>query len=303
MTAATKTAPSRLRATMAWTALVAGSAAAVLVLHRIGNDPSFSVEWHRLWAWLGEHSVERTLLGLGRAAAFALVCWLAASTLLYTAARATRVPALIRGVEWMTLPAVRRLAGRVVAMSLTVSTLATPTAVFAAGEPAMPDPAEHAAVVAVEPAPRYVPVPAGDAPIAPPTDDESDGYVPTPAGTVEAAPPPIAVTPRPLFAGALDSGPGRSVAAEAIGPEVQSATSAAAVAAERTVRPGDHLWGIAAGHLREALGRSPSDAELATYWAHVVDVNRSGLRSGDPDLIFPGELVICPPVADVGISG
>lgn len=299
MTSVTELAPSRPRALLTWTALEAASLVAIVVLLRLGNDPAFSVEWHRLWSWLGEHSAEHSLLGLGRVAALALVSWLAGSTLVYTAARATQVPGLIRSVEWMTLPVVRRLAGRVVAATLSVSTLATPAVALAAGEPTVPDSAERAAVVAVEPAPRYVPVPAGDTPIAPPAEDEGAGYLPTPAGHPETAP----VSPRPLFAGALDPGPGRNAAAQAIGPELRPAPAPAAdTAAERTVRPGDHLWGIAEAHLSEVLGRSPSDAELATYWAHLVDVNRSGLRSGDPDLIFPGEVVSCPPIAEVGME-
>jgi nucleoid-associated protein YgaU len=167
----------------------------------------------------------------------------------------------------------------------------------------VPDPAEPAATVTVEPMPRYVPVPAGDAPVAPPSEDEGGGYVPAPAGAAEVAPPPIAITPRRLFAGALDPGPNRSVAADAIGPELPppAPATAADVPADRTVRPGDHLWGIAKAHLNQVLSRSPTSAELATYWAHLVHVNRAGLRSGDPDLIFPGEVVTCPPVRDAGI--
>jgi nucleoid-associated protein YgaU len=143
-----------------------------------------------------------------------------------------------------------------------------------------------------------VPVPAGDTSIAPPSEDDGVGYVPTPAGTPETAP----VSPRPLFAGALDPGPGRNAAAEGVGPALRRAPALGAdIAAERTVQPGDHLWAIANSHLYERLGRSPSDAELATYWAHLVHVNRPRLRSGDPDLIFPGEVVTCPPITDVGI--
>lgn len=64
--------------------------------------------------------------------------------------------------------------------------------------------------------------------------------------------------------------------------------------------PGDHLWRIATVALAGATGRDPaalSAAEIAPYWAEVVTRNRERLRSGDPDLLFPGEVVVLPDVA------
>ena len=64
---------------------------------------------------------------------------------------------------------------------------------------------------------------------------------------------------------------------------------------------GDNLWAIAAGHLAEATGRSPealTEAEVAAYWLALMEANEGRLRSGNPNLIFPGEIVICPPVGD-----
>jgi hypothetical protein len=68
---------------------------------------------------------------------------------------------------------------------------------------------------------------------------------------------------------------------------------------ERTVHrhvvaPREHLWSIARQALAERLGRDPTDAELVPYWRRVCDWNRSTLRSGDVDLVFPGELVEVP---------
>ncbi|MBW3618833.1 MAG: hypothetical protein KY461_01195 [Actinobacteria bacterium] len=66
-----------------------------------------------------------------------------------------------------------------------------------------------------------------------------------------------------------------------------------------TVAEGDHLWLIAARALAAARG-VPVDAlpshDLARYWADTVAVNRSTVRSGDPDLVFPGEVVRLPPI-------
>lgn len=63
---------------------------------------------------------------------------------------------------------------------------------------------------------------------------------------------------------------------------------------------GDNLWTISRDHLAAATARRPSDLsdhEIATYWLRVIAVNRSSLRSGNPDVIFPGELIMFPPVS------
>jgi len=65
------------------------------------------------------------------------------------------------------------------------------------------------------------------------------------------------------------------------------------------VRAGDNLWLIARASLMQASGRRPGEAEIARYWHAVIAANRSTLRSGDPSLIFPGEIVALPPPAAV----
>ena len=60
------------------------------------------------------------------------------------------------------------------------------------------------------------------------------------------------------------------------------------------VEKGDHLWKISA----RALGRPASDRAIGPYWLEVIDINRPHLRSGDPDLIYPGELVTLPEVSE-----
>lgn len=59
------------------------------------------------------------------------------------------------------------------------------------------------------------------------------------------------------------------------------------------VRRGDHLWKISAKYLDQ---RSPETA-IAPYWREVVDVNTPRLRSRDPDLIYPGEVVELPQIS------
>jgi nucleoid-associated protein YgaU len=62
------------------------------------------------------------------------------------------------------------------------------------------------------------------------------------------------------------------------------------------VRRGDHLWSISKGRMETVLRAAVEDAEVAPYWRRVVEMNRPRLRSGDPDLIFPGETVLLPAV-------
>jgi nucleoid-associated protein YgaU len=62
---------------------------------------------------------------------------------------------------------------------------------------------------------------------------------------------------------------------------------------------GDNLWTIAGDHLAEARSGGagePTTREVAAYWLRVVDANAPNLRSGDPDLIYPGETVVLPPI-------
>jgi nucleoid-associated protein YgaU len=71
-------------------------------------------------------------------------------------------------------------------------------------------------------------------------------------------------------------------------------------ASSHRVVPGDNLWTIARDHLAEVRRRPAtqlSDREIAAYWLKVIKANRARLRSGDPDLIYPGEPIGLPPVA------
>jgi nucleoid-associated protein YgaU len=58
------------------------------------------------------------------------------------------------------------------------------------------------------------------------------------------------------------------------------------------VERGDHLWKISARHLNGVAPQNP----IAPYWREVVTINTPRLRSGDPDLIYPGEIVDLPAI-------
>jgi hypothetical protein len=64
---------------------------------------------------------------------------------------------------------------------------------------------------------------------------------------------------------------------------------------EVVVRHGDSFWRLAARHEEERLGRRPSEVEVGAYWQELVAANRSRLVvPGDPDLIFPGQVLTLP---------
>lgn len=65
-----------------------------------------------------------------------------------------------------------------------------------------------------------------------------------------------------------------------------------------TVAPGDNLWVIAERALHRTGAPHARAADIAPYWRRVVEVNRDSLRSGDPDLIHPGETIELPPPSE-----
>lgn len=305
--------------TAPWLATLAACAGSIYALHQLGNVEGFGVPWSDLWGWLGSHGPEVVLMAFARVAGLVLAYWIAASLVVSTAAHASRIPALIVSVEWLTLPAIRRLAERSVAMSLSVASV---TAVaFGPALVSLPeDEAPRAVAMAYDGGgtgvAEYVPVPAGDeifrsideqlpAPEAagsPATGTEADdgpvsapdaSYVPIPAGAhVEI---PLAPTAR------FNEAPPRLIHPASADPSA-AAARAADQAFEHSVVRGDNLWTIAEEHLSTVLDRVPTNPETATYWSHLIEVNRQRLKSGNPDLIFPGEVVVCPPAADVGIG-
>ena len=115
-------------------------------------------------------------------------------------------------------------------------------------------------------------------------DDEP--VVRAPETPARETPAPVETAPIPRSAPGPPSPPPRS-------------TPPPSTPRSRVVAPGDNLWLIARASLTEALGGRPRDADVARYWHAVIAQNRSTLRSGDPSLIFPGEIVTLPPASTV----
>jgi hypothetical protein len=68
-------------------------------------------------------------------------------------------------------------------------------------------------------------------------------------------------------------------------PPPAASPPASAPGGTHRISPGEHLWSIAASRA----------ADVAPYWRRLVALNRPHLRSGDPNLVYPGETIELPP--------
>ncbi|SRR5712692_3909463 len=249
--------------------LVGVEVGSVPALKRLGSLPYLTTPGASISAWEGwlrSTAPQDAVISVLRLVATGCAWWLLATTVLYLAARVIRIPVprLLGALEWTTPAPIRRLVDRAVALSM-VATLAGAGAAFAsAGGP--PDPAPVVVVVDGQPG---VLLPPGARP-----------------GTLPA-PTPQPPAPRPPVPAVTGSG----------GPP-PAGTSGPDPASHRVV-PGDNLWKIAAERLGLGLGPgvTVSNGRIAPYWLEIVQRNRAGLRSHDPDLIFPGETVALPPAS------
>jgi hypothetical protein len=236
--------------------------AMVAALIALGRRPEMAVPVGHLGAWLRDGEPATVVVAVVRGIALVGAAWLLGSTLLYLAASLSRVPGAMRAVGWTTLPSVRRAVDAVCAASVATAVVLAPSV---AGAARASDP----------PSASLVRDGHGDG--------RSDGHgggighlpadpTPTSRPTPPSAPPPTTAAPVPAPADA---------------------------ALEVVVAAGDNLWLLAARHLATVSGRSVGDVpdgEVAPYWERVCDANRARLSSGDPNLVFPGERVVLPPV-------
>ena len=218
--------------------------------------PSFPVEL------IGDPGgpLEPALAAALRLAGLGAGYWLAGSTVVYFIGLLAGMPGAFRAIRWATIAPLRRLIDGVVTGALVASI----------GVPAS---------VAIALAPGYVPVPAGDRP----ADDTLSGNDLQPEIPVEEDPaiPPPWLQPNP--APSLIEPPFNGLSVT--GAEI-----------EVVVRSGDHLWGLAEQRLSEVRGSGVSDSEVALYWLKVIAANLPRIRSADPDLIYPGEVLVLPAV-------
>jgi len=238
-------------------AMVVGLEAGALVwLLSLGRRSWLRIRWSEFGTWLRVTPTDDALAAFVWLVTLGCVVWLAGSTLLYLAARASRVPALIGSVEWMTLPAIRRVSERVFGAILVASTMA-----------AIP--------VRADPPPPVIIVSDTDGAFLPPG---ISGRVPEQPrefeDSIDTNAPPLPAFPNKNPA-TLDEGRPTEVA----------------------VQTGDNLWIMCRRHLTDALGRRPTNEEIAPYWRKVIMHNEPNLISRDADLIYAGEVIAMLPTS------
>jgi nucleoid-associated protein YgaU len=205
---------------------------------------------------LGERSLEVALGSAARLLGLVIVYWLLGSTVLYALAALARLPRALRAISPLTWRPLRRLIDGGLASSVAIAMALPSTATVAPG---------------------YVPVPASDPPTATTTTTLD---IDTPGSVVMS--PPVDILYLPIEPASAPV-------------QVAPATSRSAVETEHVVvMPGDNMWLLAERRLRNMLGREAADHEVAPYWLAVIGANKDRIRSGDPDLIFPGEVLVLP---------
>ena len=244
--------------------LIAFEVGAIATLHAIGGVEWVQIPWHRLGDWLLQTPADESLPALLRIVALVLTYWLAISTALYALAGMARIPGAIHAIEWATFPAVRRVIDGTAALTIMAATVAGPTA------PAIANDGPEPVIVEIGqdglPIPPFVDAEDSAPESTLPQGAARIGWTPTPAGTpapATVAPPNMAMTEP----------------------------------ARWTVAPGDNLWTIAERHLGAFSATEADLPDVGDYWRRVVVANQDVIRSSDPDLIYPGEVVVLPPVA------
>jgi hypothetical protein len=273
--------------------LLAGEAIAVVALHRLGGVDGFAIPRHDVGRWLQQSTSEEVLLASVRLVALVAAWWLLGTTVLYVAARVARLHGAARALGWATLPAVRRWMDRAAAVSIVAATALN------VGRPAAADPPP---TTSPEPAPVVVDVDHRDparVPARPPSRVRTGQAVDSPpAPTV----PPTGTTSLPPMTAPIvppTAPPPLAPIVPAVPPAPPAPPPAPAAGATHTVTGGEHLWSIAAARVAGATGKPPVDlspADIAPYWLRVVELNRHRLRSGNPNLVYPGEVVELPPL-------
>ncbi len=245
-------------------------------LHRLGETPWLKVEWGRLGHWLEVTPPIDALLSGTRLVGLWCGWWILLSTCFYLAAGLCGASAALRLASPLTLPFIRNLSARVVVGAVAISTLGTAVPVTASSNP---------------------PVVTGlwESYPAPPA--FSGGPLPV------SHPPAPLPDPRPLpFPGfnlvkTPDQRP--QPGTEPSIPPAPTRIERIAPGEDYHIQPGDHLWNIARRMLAGSMPTPPTNRQVAAYWVDLVEANRDTIRSGNPDLIYPGEKLVLPQIRHI----
>ncbi len=247
-------------------ALIGFEAATIVALHRLGSLGWMSVPWSSVQTWLEVAPIEDVVAASLRSIALVVAYWITLSTVAYALARALRLPKLIAATAWATLPPIRRVIDRAIAITVTTAVLASPIAPALANEP--PPTTEPVIFqISEQGVPTPVSPPLIDPTLITPPGVEGAGYTPRPAG----------------------------------GVVIGAQTSETLGEVSYQVIKGDNLWTISQSHLRAAFpDREVEVAEISVYWRQVIELNTPTLQSNDPNLIYPGEQIVLPPIVQGG---
>lgn len=259
-------------------AVVVACAAAIPWLGTLGTAPWARIDTADPWRWVTSTPAEDVVAALLRVAALALCWWLLGALLLAVGARLVGWRPALAAADRLSPALVRRVADRLTGgMLLVSSVLGSPAAALASpGGTTVPTGASAFVPPGAVPPSARQSAPGGSG-------DHQGGDSLPPGLSVPVADPPPAVAPPA-------DGPTSS---HRPGPR-----PARGEARRVRVRPGDHLWSIALAELARRRGAPAGDlatVDVAAYWASVVEHNRTRLRSGDPDVVLPGETILLPP--------
>ena len=274
--------------------VLAAEAAAVVALDRLGRVAWLAVGWHDLAGWLRVTPAEDALAAVLRSGALAAAWWLLASTVLCLLARLSGLRGAVRLADGLALPVVRRLTQRVAAVGLSAG-LMLGQAATAGAEPVVvpPDAQAVSTMDGDRSGSQGNPLPQRARSRSP---DRAQGSSPGQrsrsrsrdgAGDDRARPRPARLVP------------GRAAHRQAAATDRRAAPVSQRgdhrPADRYRVRAGDHLWAIAQRQVA-VDGADDSTAVVADYWLRLVEAATPVLRSGDPDVIHPGELIALPPL-------
>lgn len=253
--------------------------AVTFALHRLGEVRWLSVDWPNLRQWLSSTPPDDALLAASRMVGLACGWWIIASTVFYVAARWSRTAPGIRIATPLTIPFIRNLCTRLLMGTVVATTLggSLPSA-------ASTDPPAATWYDSALPVPVPIPQPGPSAPLEEPLGLDPFRF-PHPVLKLDSRPIGPLREPVPF------SGSGDQIARSRTLYSIEHPTPGA----RYRIVPGDNLWTIAQRAVSQALGQPPTIHQTAPYWVDLIEVNHEAIRSGDPNLIFPGETILLPP--------
>lgn len=265
--------------------MLALPALGAMALHRLSAFGWLTIDWSDPLTWIAstppEDIAAATLRHLGLLGCY----WLSTASVAYTVGRLAGLSRIVAALGSVTPRIVRSVADRVVIGAVTLSSLGISPAPAMADHhhPPIIDPIElRATVDEVHTEPPAVVLVREDylpherrSPNRPNSEHE-EGPVETPRATASVQDDYLPHDLRSPIPSARDTRHQETV----------------------EVKRGDSLWLIASQHLEMRLGRPPAPDELRDHWQATIETNLPTLRSGNPDLIHPGEIILLPPARE-----